>query len=224
MQYAGCSIYVSGCDSITKKNLKLYRGQYPGVQLFFDPEPGSGCDLRVVPAENLDNCLSEMRSASSAYFSVIGYGPADAMGAAIASGCSDYLCSPWTAREFYERALMCFRNSMISLGTGRLYCGNDGVPGILSVDSAIIYADECLSRSELIIFTALRKNRGDYVSRSLLSELLEKGSAADSRAVDMHVSRLRRKINNLIKKAGADDLCAPIKTATGYGWGIDPAI
>ena len=54
-----------------------------------------------------------------------------------------------------------------------------------------------LSKQEYIIIYLLVKNRGRIVSRSEFAVSLWEGDRKQSRAVDMHISSLRKKLHNL---------------------------
>ena len=221
MAFAGFKISVSGCDHIVKKKIELYRDNYPDVQLFFARKPDADSRLCVLPADMVSGYFAD-NPERLLPAPVIAFGPASAIALSLAAGCSDYLCSPWTPEEFFERILRCCRNSDIETNdcrlcaeSGFLHCirknADGGSGAVLSVK---------LSRSEDILFKTLVRNKGNYLGRGLLADMLGNRGSEGSRAVDMHVSRLRSKISYLYRQSGINPAEGPVRSAAGRGWAI----
>jgi DNA-binding response OmpR family regulator len=145
---------------------------------------------------------------------VLAWGTAEHLRAAFLAGCDDYLREPWNAVE-----LGC-RLERLRAGEG----GAGEVPGThrfpwgeLRLRGLALCSPErsrALSLPEYRILAALLRNRGAAVSREVL-RYAAWGRAADrrSRAVDVHVSSLRRKILELFPGSAG---CLRCLRGTGY--------
>lgn len=215
MSFSGLTVSVSGIDSITKKKLKLYR-EVSRVQLFFVEKPDLDRSLCVLPVVMLPHYFSSKVPPAILRPPVVGFGPPEAMSLSLSAGCVDYLCNPWSSDEFFnriDRALLgtSFRHEDLRFFNpdGELCCiVNDSLHRIR------------LSKSEELIIKIFSRNPGVYFSRQVLSELLSGNGNDESRAVDMYISRLRKKITALCSDAGKLPGGSPIRTASSRGWGI----
>ena len=220
---AGFNILITGCDSITKKKLKLYREKNPGVQLFFcEDEPAAepcAYDLYVLPAGELAGHIREPGYSRLKSPPILAFGTDVAMHAAIAAGCADYLCEPWGPPEFFERARRCCCDAALLKAGAYTLAAGAGRLLLFSNDETLI-GEVSPPASEYELFRLFTRNRGRFFTRSLLSELLGYSRAEGSRSADMHVSRLRKRINTLLTGAGASVDDNPVITHSGRGWGI----
>jgi hypothetical protein len=214
--YSGLKVIVSGCGGVMKSKLKLYGDKNPDVRLFFcnNPEPFSQGDVFVIPDSAASGFLTGGPSAP-----VICYGSPENIGICLSAGCSDYLCEPWTPAELFSRVRRSSAFRTVSVQgcslrcTGRKLMLTPPGPGSGSCPEVE------LSASEAAIFRALLRNRGCYVDRETLSAIISSRGGAGSRSVDMHVSRLRKKLHGLL--AGVSTEPVPvIRNASGRGWGI----
>lgn len=217
MSLSGFSISVSGCDSIVKKKLELYRDN-PDVQLFFVRTPDTSCSLCILPAADLVSFLDNANDQRLLLPPLIAFGPAEAMSAAVDAGCSDYLCEPWLPIEFFERARLCCRAGLVDLGGPALGCRQDCRLAVYQ-DGAPI-AGLYVPHAEYILFSLFSRNRGRFFGRESLAAILGLEQAAGSRAVDMHISRLRLSIKTLLLDVGLSAENNPLITSSGRGWGI----
>lgn len=128
---------------------------------------------------------------------VIACGPQAGLRGAFLAGCEDYLREPWAPDELAHRASAAlgrekerwrFPWGSMSIEAGRL---------VTPSGSAV------LTHHEEHILRMLLRNRGSVVSRAALGYAAagRPGSAA-SRAPDMHVATLRRKIRSATPAAG----------------------
>jgi hypothetical protein len=217
MLFSGLRISVSGCDNILQKKIELYWDKYPDVQLFFTHKPDRTASLCVLPAALLPRYLNEdTQNFISA--PVLAYGPPEAIALSFASGCCDYLCTPWTPVELFERIRRCLKLAALVFDdyrfipeSGMLYCVNLNSTASVSVR---------LTHREEAVFKILTRNRGRYFDRNLLCDLLQLNVSDESRAVDMLVSRLRTKILTLSLNAGIKPAGGLIRTSSGRGWAI----
>jgi len=204
---------VCGADSLMKKKLQLYSGKSPDVQLFFINSLSEidEADLLILQAGSAGEFFSRRTEASPP---VICFGASSDIGNCLSAGCVDYLCSPWTADEFFERARrgcgiwkVSFKNSCLVLrGDCSLRLVKD--KGVQSVSTV-------LTASEQRILKLFLQNRGSYFDREMLTEILSGKLPDDSRKIDMLISRLRKKISLLTAES-----CGLIKNQHGRGWGI----
>jgi DNA-binding response OmpR family regulator len=158
------------------------------------PAPEEDVDLYIAPAQTAISLLSKD---SATCVPVIASGKAAHMRAALLAGAADYLRDPWTPEELELRAfaaiekraaLFDFPWGSVSLeGTGLRV--NDG-------ELALTYNESKILRSLLL-------NRGSPVPRSALAyRLWGRPGPAGSRAVDMHVAAIRKKIATAVPAAG----------------------
>ncbi len=120
---------------------------------------------------------------------VICRGPAEELPAAWSGGCTDYLKEPWTAGELH------FRTGKIlsTLDAGKTWNG-------LSIDTgglAFSGVSVPLSVQEYRILSLLIRQEGTAVPREALYYGIWGKLGGNSRAVDVHISKLRAKIAGL---------------------------
>jgi DNA-binding response OmpR family regulator len=142
---------------------------------------------------------------------VLVFGRAEDLPRAFSLGCDDYLTESWTYPELRARVLKTLPPSIICIGSKsyRIEAG-----GIRSVSGSRSIP---LSRPELLILKALVGAAGETVYREALHYLLRDEYRRKSRAVDMQVSLLRRKLKDL----GCDE--EPILSVRRQGYRISPA-
>ena len=169
----------------------------PITKGFFDvfvlPAAKYGPDNVFTYIPNFQNCI------------IIAYGNASYLKPSFLSGCTDFLKEPWQAEELYFRIMLHTRN----------YYGAFKWNSILFYPFYMQYNDTIvpLSKQEYIIIYTLVKNRGRIVSRSEFALSLWGKEKQFSRAVDMHISSLRKKIGGL-----QDTTAASIETIHGSGY------
>ena len=219
MPLPGFCISVTGCGSIIKKKLQLYGARKAAVQLFFTPDPDTGSDLCILPVHMLHTVFSAGGSSRLLLPPLIAYGPARHMDAAMTAGCADYLCEPWTPAEFFRRAFNVQISNRVRIDGFSLICRGDRILRCFD-DSGMETGTEYLTGSEYALYRLFSRHRGQYFSRSAIAAVLGRKLPAGSRMVDMHVSRLRRRIDDLLNDSGAAGRC-PIRTVSGRGWGIN---
>jgi DNA-binding response OmpR family regulator len=218
---SGFKVIITGMDILMKKKLQLNSGKTPDVQLFFINDL-SGCpeaDLLVIPDRD---AVSVLRGGGAHASPVLCYGSPENMGLCLSAGCVDYLCSPWTADEFYERVRRCRRTWIIRLDDSSLILSAAGGLCLISgPDSKSVSVE--LTAAEQRVLKLFILNRGCYFSREMFSELLSCEADEKSRKVDMLISRIRAKITALAAES-FPGVHLPaggiIKTKSGSGWGI----
>lgn len=187
---------------VERTRASLEGGPFSFLALAGPPAPG-GAELLLVDARLLG------KGQAGREIPVIAYGPANLLRGALLAGCVDYLREPWTAEELSlrahaalarVRARFCFPWGELALEgselclQGKCACGaGGGGPG----------GRVRLTPIEAHILRALLSRRGEAVPREALA-LRAGGRPArkGSRALDAHVSVIRRKIHVAFPEAG----------------------
>jgi len=138
---------------------------------------------------------------------VIAAGPAEMLRSAFLAGCADYLREPWTAEELSLRAL-----AAMARGARRFT-----FPwGELALESDRLHTAAGpvrLTWHESRILAALLRARGEPVPRQALaytagvSSITTSRARSASRAIDAHVSSIRRKVRAVLPQADRFIVC-----------------
>lgn len=139
--------------------------------------------------------------------SLICYGAAQLLPGCFLAGCDDYLKEPWSPDELVWRV----RRLLPDREAHRFSWGVISI-GNLEISSP---RGSCrLSVQEQSILRMLAANAGEPVSRqALYYGIWGKPASRESRAVDMHIASLRKKLQRLFPESGA---C--IRSARGVGY------
>jgi hypothetical protein len=121
---------------------------------------------------------------------VIGYGPADSLDSVQEHHCSDFLAEPWADAELRYRVRRVAR-SIISLGDGAIEWGPNWLVGLHRSADPV---RTTLTAGEYHVLELLALAGGRVVSRARLLQALGQAPDTPSRALDMRVSRLRRRL------------------------------
>ena len=174
---------------------------------------GGGFAACVLPAAGLPPA-SELAALQAAGSAVYAYGPPAGLRAAFLAGCDDYLKEPWNLEELecrlerlaVDRARLQGEGLTVSLPWGWLT--------VRSTSATSARGTVPLSLSESRILCALLRALGQAVPREVLAYAAwGRPAARGSRALDVHISSLRRKLAEL--GASAD---RPIRTLRGVGY------
>lgn len=202
----------------------------PGVHIAISsaPLPAHLIDLYVLPVEQYTGGSMELQAGEPP---VIAYGAAELLPLAFDCGCCDYLREPWGVSELRVRAArnlpprrMRFSWAVVELHRNSLRCiehldterrsSNPGGGRPDSVPPAVK-----LSPPETALLKQLLASGGNPVPRECLQYALQHTSRIsrqeNSRAVDVHISGLRKKFNRL---AGYRLMPPPIRSVYGYGY------
>lgn len=195
-------------DALLAKRLALYfrRERLIAVTSTPAPLPEDETDAYFVPLARVGELLANPGRPAT-WLPVLAHGAPDQLRAAFLAGCSDFLREPWTLEE------LAIRVRRVARGPGfRLPCGELR----LSVSSASIGSRRIeLSLQEYRLLRALLAQRGTVVPRGTLYYALWGREGADSRAVDVHVSSIRRKLCLLGAGAGRERVIRSVRGA-GY--------
>ena len=185
------TVCLLGCDPLVCERIgaSLRRGPFVLVQAR-ETAPTDGVDLYVAPAAT---AATLPRGGPP----VIACGPPALMRTSFLAGCEDYLRDPWTPEELGLRALAALARvkRLYRFPWGELsFEGNDlRAPGGLVA----------LTPHESRILQMLLRARGATVPRLALAWSTGKALSGDqSRAIDAHISALRRKLRTAVRGAG----------------------
>jgi DNA-binding winged helix-turn-helix (wHTH) protein len=175
-------------DRALTERLKIYLLRRPGLRLTVSESliPGIVCDVLVLPA-------SALCEAACTAYPRIAYGSTRCLRASFLAGCSDYLREPWEPEELECRVFRMLRQRRDGHGAA----WGCVVLRDMKVITAAGEAD--LSYPESLILNALLQNPGRVVPRAVLSySVWGKQTPAGSRALDVHISALRKKLAPLV--------------------------
>lgn len=146
---------------------------------------------------------------------VLVFGPDRFLPRAFSLGCSDFIKEPFTYPELKARALKRVPPPVIRIKNRRYMLSTSGLspcsPGHNSASGEA--CESCpLTYPEVTILRMLISNRGAPVYREALQYALWGERRGSSRAVDMHVTSLRRKLMNLGEES------SPILTVRNVGY------
>jgi DNA-binding winged helix-turn-helix (wHTH) protein len=162
---------------------------------------GPEADLLTMPIQDFLDLPTAERTGSL----VIAYGAASRMSAAFERGCADYLREPWPLQELLARAERIL-NPRITIDGIRLSLLQDRLyaHGFSSVE---------LTEAERRLTRLLIRNAGLPVTRAAMNYALNDNGASSDRAIDNHISSIRKKIEQVHKGTGK-----AIVTIRGVGY------
>ena len=179
-------------DPVLAKRLSTYCAREKDLQATVtrDPLPEGETDLYLLPVARALSCAEEPLPGPSTV-PTIAYGAPEGLRAAFLSGCVDFLREPWALEELSLRVRRAVPSPRFALA---------GVELILrGMNMASRFGSIALSLPEERILRALLLRKGSVVPRATLFGALWGGPPARrSRAVDAHVSSLRRKLRRLL--------------------------
>ena len=239
---------VSGTDVylIEAKRMKQLLGSGAGEPCSAAEEDEAGSASPGRPAAPLpyDSLLHEP------LLPVIVFGPAGFLPRAFALGCTDFICDPWDYPELRTRTLHRVPPPCITIGGRRFLLTASGLEAVVepALEPAVEVSPESapgrkeapfppvplrtpLTFPEATILRMLIINRGRPVYREALQYSIWGERRNGSRAVDMHVAALRKKLRGLCEAADAwggsdgsgactarDRLENPIGSVRGIGY------
>jgi DNA-binding response OmpR family regulator len=195
-------------DAVLARRLAVFSRRIESLSITtsLSPLPEEQLDAYVVPVEQIDYLLSgESRPAT--WLPVVAYGEERGLRAAFLAGCKDYLREPWSVEELSLRVPRLVDTSSFSLAWGELQL----TPGAAMTEAGRVG----LSIHEYRILRVLLTQLGKPVPREVLYYALWGRCDNLSRAVDVHISSLRKKLNTLAPQIPRNRL---IRSARGCGY------
>ncbi len=139
----------------------------------------------------------------------ISYGPRIHMKTAFCRGCTDYIKEPWDMDELILRILQHVNDRKIELPWGIIRYSSSS---ITSVDNSRLCA---LTHNEFLLLRTLHLHQGSAVSREVIRQVLMQNRDPDSRAIDMQISSVRKKIRQVLHLTQAAN---PLRCIRGIGY------
>ena len=163
-------------------------------------------DLFIIDADLLGDFLKEKSHLSKINFIV--RGRQKDLKPAFNAGCIDFLKIPYDMEEIEIRLSNILKSKLNTMKWKSITLEQDT---ITSKDISIN-----ISIEEHAVLKMLIQNPGEPVPREALYFILPGNHKKNSRVVDMHISNLRKKIQQLRVKSESD--CGYIKTVRSYGY------
>ena len=211
-----CDVWLVGADEYTRERVRLAleSGTRRAVRIVDDARAlASLCDgdlpaLIIGPA-SLVGLGSGLPSAPP----VLVYGSPTTLDSIDDAVCDDVLVEPWTAQELRYRARRLLRRRTVRCAGGELHFGRYWI----SVDGDDAARRVEISPVQLAMLEMLARGGDDPVPREALQAVIPDHGPA-SRAVDMHLSRLR---GRLARAAAGWPAPPTISCSRGHGYRLE---
>lgn len=195
-------------DALLTRRLSIYARRVDNLNILCTARPvcEERVDVYVVPIEQM-GWLLDGSERPRTWLPVIAYGVSEALGAAFLAGCRDYLREPWSAEELSFRVARIAHSGSFPAAWGRIRLS----AGQATTEYGVVE----LSIHEQRILRVLLMQIGRAVPRQALYYALWGRVGGSSRAVDVHVSSLRRKLATIADPRLATRI---IRSARGLGY------
>jgi CheY-like chemotaxis protein len=214
---APLSVNLLADEPLLAERLALFGRRAARLRLRVSARPLPDCDAYLFPARGLPPA-AELSALQASGAAVLAYGAPELLRAAFLAGCDDFLKEPWSPEELECRLerLLCARPRVVS---ARLSWGELSVRGGRARSP---YGEARLSHSESVILAVLLSHPGEAVSREVLAYTAwGRPCAAGSRALDMQVAGLRRKLRGLAPPGPGPVEAVRIRALRGLGYVLD---
>jgi DNA-binding winged helix-turn-helix (wHTH) protein len=202
-------------DPILSHKVSSFAKQNSNYSVIASPQPNlpyGKVDVYVIPVEEIDSLFSSAAEEwdNKGRLPLIGYGKVQHLEYAFLRGCLDYLKEPWTLKELILRANKIVEKNKLVFDWGTIRFSPTGL--------WTQHRYQGLTYHEYIILKLLSLHCGEIVPREAMYYAICGKESTDSRAVDMHISRLRRKFQHLQPPPGNSPI---IRTVRGWGYYIE---
>ena len=214
---APLSVNLLGTDALLAQRLALFGRRAARLRLRVSERPLPDCDAYLFPARELPPA-AELSALQASGAAVLACGAPELLRAAFLAGCDDFLKEPWSPEELECRLerLLSSRPRGVS---ARLSWGELSVHGGRARSP---YGEARLSYPESAILAALLSHLGEVVSREVLGYTAwGRPCAAGSRALDMQVAGLRRKLRGLAPPGPGPVEAVRIRALRGVGYTLE---
>lgn len=201
-------VHLIPSDPLSAERIKARIRERPGWRV----SAGLQCriphevDLVMVPADRCAECLDPAEDADDAP-AYLAYGDAGYLASCVLRGCSDFLKDPWDAEElefrlgrFARPPEFAVAGTRIRLETTRLV-SEHGATAITPAEHAILQT--------------LARRPGRIVTRAALFYAVWGAEGGSSRLVDVYISRLRRRLGEVLPIGAESDVLRSIR-GRGY--------
>ena len=197
-------------ETILRRKIEVYCARYSELKITFSnlAIPLETASLYITHVSRVKDVP---KAGSQSSVPVICHGPPQSLTNAWHSGASDYLKEPWNASELH------FRVRRILSGTNTRFLWH-GIA--VDIDSFSFNKNSVpISYQEFRILRLLAENEGTPVPRESLYYTIWGRPGPKSRVVDMHVSKLRKKLQFLLNGSAISE--GPlISSVRGEGYAL----
>jgi len=196
-------VNIVGIDSFQLYSCKTFEQKNKHIHMEFSESPllKEGFDVFILPLRSVTSLFSSNR-ASPLWLRVIGHGEPEYLPLAFLYGCVDYLKEPWTPEELYLRANRIARKQVLHMPWGNITYSPK------SISSA--HHTQPITHQEYTILRILTMNRGNIVTRTALYYALWGYDSKQSRAVDMHIVSLRKKLQSISPVGSEENIISSV--------------
>ena len=178
-------------DTFLRHKLHSFFTEHNAADIHFSETPvrESLTDIYCTESEKLPLFFRNDEPVVETWQPVIVFGPPGALKSSFYAGCTDFVKEPWEPEELFLRIRRAVgsRFNRFRWDTFLFY----------PYHAAAGEHTVALSRQEYTILYILTRKRGDIIHRSTLEYALWDRERENSRAVDMHISSIRKKLAHL---------------------------
>ena len=195
------------------ERLALFARRAVRLRLRASERPLPGCDAYLFPARGLPPA-AELEALRAGGAAVLAYGPPELLRAAFLAGCDDFLKEPWSPEELECRLERLASERAAGVSAGLSFGGLS----LRGARASSPHGEVSLSPPQSAILAALLARPGQAVSREVLAYAAwGRPCAAGSRALDMQVAGLRRRLGSVEGRGPA----VRIRALRGVGYAME---